>query len=160
MILFKFSNACAIPDHHPDYVILTGGQYTQPKVSKYSKNGWVKDFPPLIVGRGTHACAGYEKRENGVDKMVSIILIFASLTVNHNITISGISGDGRGELPAGQPGAAGHDRGAGGGRDCLETSGETANPSWRPHRSQHEQRNLHDWYDMFSRHEVLNCQII
>ena len=85
MILFKFSNACAIPDHHPDYVILTGGQYTQPKVSKYNKNGWVKDFPPLIVGRWTHACAGYEKRENGVDKMVSIILIFASQTINHNI---------------------------------------------------------------------------
>ena len=41
----------------------------------------MEDFPPLIVGRGTHACAGYEKRENGVDKIVSIILIFALQTM-------------------------------------------------------------------------------
>ena len=45
----------------------------------------MKDFPSLIVGRWTHACAGYEKRENGVDKMVSIVLIIALQTINHNI---------------------------------------------------------------------------
>ena len=80
------------------------------------------------------------------------LLEFQSFMINaiNHILSSGISGDGRGELPAGQPGAAGHDRGAGGGRDCLETSGETANPSWRPHRSQHEQRNLYDWYDIYN----------
>ena len=59
-VVFNFvfyRKACAIPD--TDTVVITGGYYSQKRVSRYSVQGWQEDLPDLNTGRRNHACAGY-----------------------------------------------------------------------------------------------------
>ena len=50
-------------------MVITGGQFTLPDVSRYNENGFVEKLPSLKVGRVFHACAGYINNQN---KMVKI----------------------------------------------------------------------------------------
>ena len=50
-------HACSIA--LTDAVIITGGYETKNIVSRYSKDGWVKDLPRLNVGRWQHGCSQY-----------------------------------------------------------------------------------------------------
>ena len=63
------STACSIPDPSSTTVIVTGGEYTLKTVSRYGRDGWVEDLPPLRVGRNNHGCGSYV---SGKD-MVSLV---------------------------------------------------------------------------------------
>jgi len=58
-------DACAIPDHISNSVIITGGTIiigdvkTRRTVSRYSTSGHVQDLPPLNQGRDHHGCGSY-----------------------------------------------------------------------------------------------------
>ena len=52
-------------------MVITGGQFTPPDVSRYNENGFVEKLPNLKVGRACHACTGYINKQN---KMVKIEL--------------------------------------------------------------------------------------
>ena len=39
--------------------ILTGGLYSENKVSRYATNGWMEDLPELNEGRTYHGCGYY-----------------------------------------------------------------------------------------------------
>ena len=52
-----YRGACSIS--LTNTVIITGGGWTLNNVSRYDKNGWVKDLPSLKVGRGQHGCSQY-----------------------------------------------------------------------------------------------------
>ena len=54
-----FSDACSIPDPSSATVLVTGGYYTAKTVSRYAREGWVEDLPPLNVGRSMHGCGSY-----------------------------------------------------------------------------------------------------
>ena len=65
--MFLFSHACAIPDE--DSVVLTGGMFTENKVSRYQMDqGWVEDLPELKFGRVYHGCAAFTKDDKQVRK--------------------------------------------------------------------------------------------
>ena len=49
--------ACSIP--LGDQLVLTGGGDTRTTVSRYGKDGWVKDMPSLNQGRYSHGCAAF-----------------------------------------------------------------------------------------------------
>ena len=42
-----------------EMVILTGGYYTENKVTVYNTEGWVEDMPSLNQGRYDHGCAAF-----------------------------------------------------------------------------------------------------
>ena len=44
-------------------VIITGGSYYEETVSVYGLEGWIKDLPPLNVGRKDHACTSFISSE-------------------------------------------------------------------------------------------------
>ena len=52
-----YRQACAIPD--TGTVVITGGEYTYTKVSRYSVQGWQEDLPALSTGRRNHACTSF-----------------------------------------------------------------------------------------------------
>ena len=56
-LIFFLRNACSLPDG--DTVVVTGGQYTQPEVSRYNENGFVETLPNLVTGRWTHSCSWF-----------------------------------------------------------------------------------------------------
>ena len=49
-----------------EIVILTGGSYTENKVTVYSSSGWVEDWAPLKTGRYDHACGHFVNTDNQV----------------------------------------------------------------------------------------------
>ena len=50
-------DACAIADG--DTVVLTGGQNTMRRVSRYGTGGWLEDLPSMNLGRADHGCASF-----------------------------------------------------------------------------------------------------
>ena len=71
-----FRSSCAIPDPDTNTVIITGGggfpynrdeNYTL--VSRYNKDGWLADLPPLNIGRYQHSCTSYVARGERVTKL-------------------------------------------------------------------------------------------
>ena len=63
-----FREACGI--QHDDVFIITGGRYTMEIVSKYGKNGWVKDLPKLQTGRLYHGCGHFFSAMNELVKLI------------------------------------------------------------------------------------------
>ena len=57
--IVNYSQACAIPDPVTDTVVVTGGADTKETVVRYGQQGWLADLPPLITGRGQHACSNF-----------------------------------------------------------------------------------------------------
>jgi len=57
MFCFYLSDACTI--ELPEMFILTGGLYSENKVSRYATNGWMEDLPELNEGRTYHGCGYY-----------------------------------------------------------------------------------------------------
>ena len=49
-----------------DTVIITGGQYTESKVTVYNTEGWVADWPGLNMGRYDHGCGHFVNTDNQV----------------------------------------------------------------------------------------------
>ena len=49
-----------------DTVIITGGQYTESKVTVYNNVGWVADWPELNQGRYDHGCGHFVNTDNQV----------------------------------------------------------------------------------------------
>ena len=49
-----------------DTVIITGGQYTESKVTVYNTEGWVADWPELNQGRYDHGCGHFVNTDNQV----------------------------------------------------------------------------------------------
>ena len=77
--MFLFSYACAIPDG--DSVVLTGGMFTENKVSRYQMDqGWVEDLPDLKFGRVYHGCAAFTKDDKQVRKNVIEGKLYPTLT--------------------------------------------------------------------------------
>ena len=63
--------ACAIPDPSTDSVVVTGGFWESTMVTRYGWDGWMRwleDLPPLLSGRGSHACSSFVSSE----RLVSI----------------------------------------------------------------------------------------
>jgi len=52
-------DACAITDSDTDSVIVTGGDSTKIKASRYNMNGLVEELPTLNRGRSRHGCGSY-----------------------------------------------------------------------------------------------------
>ena len=63
-----YRDACAIPD--TDTVVITGGWYSQKRVTRYSAQGWQEDLPALTKGRLNHACTSYMSGGRRVRKYV------------------------------------------------------------------------------------------
>ena len=61
MFCFYISDACTID--LPEMFILTGGLYSEKKVSRYATNGWMEDLPELNEGRTYHGCGYYYNDE-------------------------------------------------------------------------------------------------
>ena len=49
-----------------DTVIITGGQYTESKVTVYNNVGWVADWPELNQGRYDHGCGHFVNTDKKV----------------------------------------------------------------------------------------------
>ena len=64
-----FRHACSI--ELKEIVILTGGYYTQSKVTVYNNEGWVADWPELKTGRYTHGCGHFVNTDNKVVRNIS-----------------------------------------------------------------------------------------
>ena len=56
-IHFCFRKACSI--ELSDMFIVTGGDRSRRRVSKYTTNGWVEDLPDLNEERHSHGCGYY-----------------------------------------------------------------------------------------------------
>ena len=56
-----FRSSCAIADPAGPTVVVTGGDHSLNKVSRYNRSGWVEDLANITVGRYYHGCAGYMK---------------------------------------------------------------------------------------------------
>ena len=56
MCCLYLRDACSI--ELPEMFIMTGGQYSETKVSRYTTSGWMEDLPELNEGRRLHGC-GY-----------------------------------------------------------------------------------------------------
>ena len=64
MNLMSIRYACSI--ELKEMVILTGGQYTESKVTVYNNEGFVKDWPELKTGRYNHGCGHFVNTDNKV----------------------------------------------------------------------------------------------
>ena len=62
--------ACSI--ELKEMVILTGGVYTQSKVTVYNNEGFVEDWPELKTRRYSHGCGHFVNTDNKVVRNISI----------------------------------------------------------------------------------------
>ena len=67
-----FSNACAISDG--DFVLVTGGTFSEFSVTRYNRDGVINDpdLPYLSSGRWSHACAKYLNDQQETVKYLDI----------------------------------------------------------------------------------------
>jgi len=71
--------ACGIPDLSTDSLVMTGGKFTRHLVSRYDSLGWVEDLPPLVEGRGDHACGSYVRLDGA-----QVLLVAGGFDVDNN----------------------------------------------------------------------------
>ena len=71
-----FRSACAIADPAGPTVVVTGGDHSPNKVSRYNRSGWVEDLQDMTVGRTRHECAGYMKDGELVSRYSENLLVF------------------------------------------------------------------------------------
>ena len=57
-------HACSI--EMEEVVVITGGLYTETKVTVYNTEGWVEDWPELQTGGWEHACGHFINTDNQV----------------------------------------------------------------------------------------------
>ena len=70
MLYDCFRSACSI--ELKDIVILTGGLYTQSKVTVYNNEGFVADWPELKTGRSNHGCGHFVNTDNKVVRHIDM----------------------------------------------------------------------------------------
>ena len=57
-------SACTIGDPATDSVVVTGGQDTRTRATRYNLQGWLEELPSLASpGRYNHACAAYTRAD-------------------------------------------------------------------------------------------------
>ena len=56
-----YREACGITDQANSHIYVTGGLFTERKVSLYGTDGHLRDLPDLNHGRSEHACAGFTR---------------------------------------------------------------------------------------------------
>ena len=78
-----FRHACSI--ELKEMVILTGGEYTESKVTVYNNEGFVADWPELKTGRYNHGCGHFVNTDN---KVVSNIYIYREEGRKNQLTFS------------------------------------------------------------------------
>ena len=59
-----------------DTVIITGGQYTESKVTVYNTEGWVADWPELSQGRNGHGCGHFVNTNKKVVRQLYCIHVY------------------------------------------------------------------------------------
>ena len=74
---YHFSWACSI--EFDDKVVVTGGHYTERRVSVYNIGGWVEDLPELNEGRRNHGCGYYVDNS---DRIVGFYIVLDLITIN------------------------------------------------------------------------------
>ena len=68
LYLIFLRSACSIAIPEDDTVILTGGWWTRNTVAVYDVNGWKKNLPSLLLGRGYgHGCTSFVTGNNRVE---------------------------------------------------------------------------------------------
>ena len=81
-----FRSACAIADPAGPTVVVTGGDHSPNKVSRYNRSGWVEDLQDMTVGRTRHECAGYMKDGELVSRYSENLLVFVCYCVQFRST--------------------------------------------------------------------------
>ena len=71
MNLMSIRYACSI--ELKEIVILTGGQYTESKVTVYNNEGFVADWPEVKTGRYSHGCGHFVNTNNEVVRHIYIL---------------------------------------------------------------------------------------
>ena len=94
-IYYVYRLACAIPEEAS--LVITGGRYTERKVSRYYITGWVEDLPELNVGRYVHGCSSYYK-DGAQASHCNSVIIFVYFFIKILLVAGGY--DGRRELPS------------------------------------------------------------
>ena len=79
MVDSVFREACGIADEENSQFYVTGGVFTERKVSLYGTDGYKRDLPDLNHGRYNHGCAGFHRNNNLVILNITLIIVF---TVN------------------------------------------------------------------------------
>ena len=70
-------------------MILTGGVYSDNRVSEYSETGFTRDLPQLLQGRGSHGCSYFENEEGtkvDIDSNSCGVIIFQTFLVTGGYT--------------------------------------------------------------------------
>ena len=80
LLLTTYRGACSIPQG--DQIILTGGGETRKTVSRYDKDGWMRDMPSLNQGRYGHGCTTYMI---GREEVRLTLLIMSHMNINVSI---------------------------------------------------------------------------
>ena len=65
-------------------MILTGGSYSDDRVSEYSESGFTRDLPQLLTGRNYHGCSYFENEEGtkvDIDSNSCGVIIFQTFLV-------------------------------------------------------------------------------
>ena len=82
-----YRSACAIADPAGPSVVVTGGDHSPKKVSRYNRSGWVEDLQDMTVGRTRHGCAGYMKDGELVSRYSENLLVFVCYCVQFRSTL-------------------------------------------------------------------------
>ena len=67
--------ACSIKDDESDTTLVIGGNFTERTVSRYNRNGWLEDLPPINHGRRSHSCSNFVKNSEKVESFFQIYYI-------------------------------------------------------------------------------------
>ena len=70
-----FREACGIADEENSQFYVTGGVFTERKVSLYGTDGYKRDLPDLNHGRYNHGCAGFHRNNNLVILILMLIIV-------------------------------------------------------------------------------------
>ena len=65
-----------------EMVILTGGYYTENKVTVYNTEGWVEDWAQLQTGRYWHACGHFINMDNQVVRQHAATMLLQHHTLH------------------------------------------------------------------------------
>jgi len=101
----EVSESCAIK--LDDYFVITGGYPSVTTVSKYDKNGWVKDLTSMNTGRSLHACGHYYSDTNELIYLVTGGYNGKKIISTEVLSATGTSWSNVGNLPMAAYGMSG-----------------------------------------------------
>merc|ERR1719342_980004 len=101
----KYDTKLACSIELPEMFILTGGEYTETTVSRYSTSGWMEDLPELNEGRRSHGCGYFYN-----DDMQRVFLVaggYSSISSSETLVEGGQAWNFQNPLPSGRRGLRG-----------------------------------------------------